>query len=73
MTFLPSSTTWLLFGINQAGAESRPKEDTAMHNGTVAYPGKIGAIRASLAWPEGDEKLPGVIAVHESRGLSAYS
>ena len=43
-----------------------------MHTEHVEYPGKTGPIRASLAQPEGDEKSPGVIVIHENRGLNAH-
>jgi carboxymethylenebutenolidase len=43
-----------------------------MHTEYVEYPGKTGAIRASLARPEGDAKSPGVIVIHENRGLNPH-
>jgi carboxymethylenebutenolidase len=48
------------------------EEDSDMHTEYVEYAGKTGAIRASLARPEGDAKLPGVIVIHENRGLNAH-
>jgi carboxymethylenebutenolidase len=48
------------------------EEDSAMHTEYVEYPGKTGAIRASLARPEGDAKSPGVIVIHENRGLNPH-
>jgi carboxymethylenebutenolidase len=72
MTVLAGSTILFSLNINQAGAESAPKEDTTMHTEYVEYPGKTGAIRASLARPEEDAKSPGVIVIHEGRGLNAH-
>ena len=43
-----------------------------MHTEYVEYPGKTGAIRAGLARPEGDAKSPGVIIIHENRGLTPH-
>jgi len=38
----------------------------------TSYNGETGDIRATLVIPEGDEKLPGVIVVHEVWGLNAH-
>jgi len=38
----------------------------------INYSGESGDIRAALVLPEGDEKLPGVIVVHEVWGLNAH-
>ena len=35
----------------------------------IKYPGATGEVRAYLARPKGDEKLPGVVVIHENRGL----
>jgi len=38
-------------------------------NEFVTYPGATGDMRAYLSMPEGKKKLPGVIVIHENRGL----
>ncbi|MFC1532912.1 dienelactone hydrolase family protein [Thermodesulfobacteriota bacterium] len=38
----------------------------------IHYSGETGDILATLALPEGDEKVPGVIVVHEVWGLNAH-
>jgi carboxymethylenebutenolidase len=43
-----------------------------LHTEEVEYTGETGAVRAHLAQPEGEEKLPGVVVVHENRGLNAH-
>jgi carboxymethylenebutenolidase len=43
-----------------------------MHTEYVEYPGKTGPIRALLARPDGDAALPGVIVIHENRGLTPH-
>jgi carboxymethylenebutenolidase len=43
-----------------------------MHTEYVEYAGRTGAVRASLARPEGDGKSPGVIVIHAIRGLTAH-
>jgi len=54
---------------NYAKAEVVPKNDPRLNTDDIKYPGATGDVRASLARPKGDEKLPGVIVIHENRGL----
>jgi carboxymethylenebutenolidase len=35
----------------------------------MKYPGATGEVLAYLARPNGDEKIPGVVVIHENRGL----
>ena len=35
--------------------------------------GKTGDVLAHVARPKGDEKLPGVIVIHENRGLNPHT
>jgi carboxymethylenebutenolidase len=57
---------------NSAVAEVVPKDDPRLHTEYIKYPGETGEIRASLARPKGDKKLPGVIVIHENRGLQPH-
>jgi carboxymethylenebutenolidase len=57
---------------NYAKAEIVPKNDPRLYTETIEYPGATGAVRASLARPKGDAKLPGVIVIHENRGLNPH-
>lgn len=59
-------------GKNSAVAEIVPKDDPRLHTEYIKYPGETGEIRASLARPKGDKKLPGVIVIHENRGLQPH-
>ena len=54
---------------NYAKAEVVPKNDPRLNTDDIKYPGATGDVRAYLARPKGDEKLPGVIVIHENRGL----
>lgn len=54
---------------NNARAGIFTKDDPPLHTEFIKYPGETGAVRAYLAKPEGDEKLPAVIVIHENRGL----
>jgi carboxymethylenebutenolidase len=55
-----------------AKAEVVPKDDPRLHTEYVKYPGATGEVRASLARPKADGKLPGVVIVHENRGLNPH-
>jgi carboxymethylenebutenolidase len=38
----------------------------------IEYPGETGQVRAYLARPKGEAKRPGVIVIHENRGLQPH-
>ena len=57
---------------NRAMAEIVPKDDPRLETDYVKYPGSTGDVRASLARPRGDSKVPGVIVIHENRGLNPH-
>lgn len=57
---------------NYAQAQIIPKDDPRLHTEYIKYPGATGEVRAYLARPKGDPKLPGVIVVHENRGLNPH-
>ena len=59
-------------GDNCATAEIVPKDDPRLETGYIKYPGATGDVRASLARPKGDSKVPGVIVIHENRGLNPH-
>jgi carboxymethylenebutenolidase len=44
-------------------------EAPGLHTGFMTYPGATGEVRAYLARPDVDKKLPGVVVIHENRGL----
>lgn len=54
---------------NYAKGSIISKDDPLLHTEFIKYPGETGDVRAYLARPEGDIKLPGVIVIHENRGL----
>jgi carboxymethylenebutenolidase len=62
-------------GPNYAWAQQVPKDDARIKAEYPAYPSPQGhgSIRASLVRPAGaGGKLPGVVVVHENRGLNPY-
>ena len=58
---------------NYAMAEVVAKDDPRLDTQYVKYPGETGEVRAHLAKPKGDEKLPAVIVIHENRGLNPHT
>jgi carboxymethylenebutenolidase len=50
-----------------------PKEDPRLYVEDITYPGETGDVLAHYARPIGDEKLPGVIVIHENRGLNPHT
>src|SRR4030042_2900967 len=54
---------------NYSKAAGKTFNATPLHTEYIKYPGFTGEIRAYLARPEGDMKLPAVIVIHENRGL----
>jgi carboxymethylenebutenolidase len=55
-----------------ATAEIVPANDARLHTETILYPTPTGHMRAYWARPIGKEKLPGVIVIHENRGLNDH-
>lgn len=59
----------ILPGCNGAAASARKAGAVSLINEFITYPGATGEMRAYLSMPEGKKKLPGVIVIHENRGL----
>ncbi len=57
---------------NYARAEVVRKDDPRLETDNINYPGATGDVRAHFARPKGDEKLPGVVVIHENRGLNPH-
>lgn len=47
-------------------------DDSRLNTEYIKYPGETGEVRASLARPKGDAKLPGVVVIHENTGLNPH-
>jgi carboxymethylenebutenolidase len=56
-----------------AQAQVVPKDDPRLHVENIKYPGETGDVLAHFARPKGDKKLPGVIVIHENRGLNPHT
>jgi carboxymethylenebutenolidase len=46
--------------------------DARLTTSSISFPGASGAVKAYLAHPAGDTKLPGVVVIHENRGLMPH-
>jgi len=57
---------------NYAKAEVVPKNDPRLYTEYIKYPGATGEVRAYFVRPKTDGKLPGVVVIHENRGLSPH-
>ena len=57
---------------NHAKAEVIPKNDPRLYTEHIKYPGATGEVRAYFVRPKGDEKLPGVVVIHQNRGLDPH-
>lgn len=55
-----------------ARADLVPKDDPRLYTEDIKYLGATGEVRAKLARPKGNAKLPGVVVIHENRGLNAH-
>jgi carboxymethylenebutenolidase len=57
---------------NRVQADVVPKDDPRLHTDRIKYPGVTGEVLAYLARPKGDEKRPGVVVIHQNRGLNPH-
>jgi carboxymethylenebutenolidase len=57
---------------NSARAQVVAKDDARLIVEYMKYPGETGEVRANFVRPRGDAKLPGVVVIHENRGLNAH-
>ena len=71
---LTAMAIWESLRPNYAWAQQVPKEDQRLKTeyATVQSPDGNGSIRGYLARPAKGGKLPGVLVIHENRGLNPY-
>ncbi len=53
-------------------AQAVTEEDPRLYVENIKYPGETGDVLAHFARPKEDIKLPGVIVIHENRGLNSH-
>ena len=68
-----ANTVLSLLDSNYALAENVADDDPRLETRYINYPGATGDVRARLARPKGDAKLPTVVVIHENRGLNPHS
>ena len=61
-----------LIECNYAAAAQVPADDAALETGYAKYKGAKGDVRAYFAKPKGAARAPGVVVIHENRGLNAH-
>ena len=61
-----------LFERGEARAEIVSKDDPRLQTERLKYAGATGDVHAYFARPKADEKLPGVVVIHEIGGLSRH-
>lgn len=57
---------------NRALAAIVPPDDGRLESGRTTYPGAAGEVAACMARPKDAAKSPGVIVIHENRGLNPH-
>jgi carboxymethylenebutenolidase len=58
---------------NYLRAQMVAVDDTRLVVENIAYPAETGDMQAHFARPKGDAKLPGVVVIHENRGLNPHT
>jgi carboxymethylenebutenolidase len=61
-----------LFGKKDVRADLVAKDDTRLYTEDIKYNGETGDVKAKLARPKDNAKHPGVVVIHENRGLNAH-
>jgi len=69
---MAANSLLILLESNSARADLVPKDDPRLYTEDIKYPGATGDVRAKLARPKGSAKVPGVVVIHENRGLNAH-
>lgn len=59
-----------LIEVNAAGAAITTADD--LETGYITYPGVNGTMKAYMAKPNTNQKIPAVVVIHENRGLNAH-
>jgi carboxymethylenebutenolidase len=57
---------------NYAVAQTVPETDPRLKTDDVTYPGSQGPVRGYVAWPAAATRAPGVVVIHENRGLHPH-
>ena len=69
---MAANSLLILLEGGSARADLVPKDDPRLYTEDIKYPGATGDVRAKLARPKESVKIPGVVVIHENRGLNAH-
>ena len=71
---LTATAMWEMLRPNYAFAQQVPKDDARIVTGYESYPSPKGSgtMRGYLARPKAPGKVPGIVVIHENRGLNPY-
>ncbi|HEY3277261.1 MAG TPA: dienelactone hydrolase family protein [Syntrophorhabdaceae bacterium] len=56
----------------KARADLVSKDDPRLVTQDITYKGTTGDVRATMSGPKGAKKVPGVVVIHENKGLNAH-
>lgn len=57
----------------QPAAQVVPADDSRLETGYITFPAEAGEMRAYRARPAGGSRHPGVVVIHENRGLNPHT
>jgi carboxymethylenebutenolidase len=69
---IAANSLLILMENKYARADLVPEDDPRLYTENIKYKGETGEISAILTRPKGIAKMPGVIVIHENRGLNAH-
>src|SRR5512138_342824 len=68
---MAANSLFWMFEKQQARADLTSKNDPRLSVDDVKFPGFTGEMLGKLARPTGEARHPGVIVIHENKGLNA--
>ncbi len=71
-TAIAGVTILLSFHPDNLLAQISKADDPGLYTETITYAGASGPMKAYLARPKGNKKHPGVVVIHENRGLQPH-
>ena len=67
-----ANTLLCLLKNDYAHAEMVARDDNRLQSESLEYKGATGKVRGAFVKPKGASKLPGVVVIHENRGLNPH-
>jgi carboxymethylenebutenolidase len=60
-------------GKDEGSAQLTAKDDSRLAAESISYPAETGEMKAYFARPRGGGKYPGIVVIHENRGLNPHT